>query len=121
MSRIGKKVVSIPKGVTVTLFENGVKVKGPKGELTRPFAPHTSIELLEVGGVKLGQVNRDANSKFARSCHGLMRALLNNMVIGVSQGFVKRLIVDGVGYKAQVQGKKLVLSLGYSRDRKSVV
>ena len=110
MSRIGSKSIKLPKGVTLTIQDGLVKAKGPNEETTRPIAPHTQIVL----GEKSVSVTRDNESKAARSCHGMMRSLLNNMVVGVSVGFVKRLEIDGVGYKAEIQGKKLVLSLGFS-------
>ena len=111
MSRIGKLPVTIPAGVTVEVKEgNDVTVKGPKGTLERAFAPQMGIE---VNGTEV-VVTRPDDKKENKALHGLTRALIHNMVVGVSDGFSKILEVNGVGYKAQKQGKKLVLSLGYS-------
>lgn len=110
MSRVGKKPIVLPQGVTVDIHENTVKVKGPKGELTRSFAPEIQITL-ENGEVVL---KRSSEARQVRALHGTTRAVLNNMVNGVSQGFTKALQVEGVGYKAEVRGKQLVMSLGYS-------
>ena len=110
MSRIGIQPVVVPKGVTVTVNENVLHVKGSKGELTQSFEPLVSIA---VNGGEV-QVSRANESKQAKSMHGLYRSLLNNMVAGVSQGFVKTLIINGVGYRAEVNGKILLLNLGFS-------
>ena len=111
MSRIGRLPVAIPAGVTVELKEgNHLTVKGPKGTLERSFAPAMNIE---VNGSEI-VVTRPDDKKEDKSFHGLTRALIQNMVTGVSTGFSKVLEINGVGYKAQKQGKKLVLSLGYS-------
>ncbi|MDO5701789.1 MAG: 50S ribosomal protein L6 [Lachnospiraceae bacterium] len=111
MSRIGRLPVAVPAGVTVDVSEsNYVIVKGPKGTLERGFAPQIGIEVKENEIV----VTRPDDKKENKSLHGLTRALIHNMVVGVSQGFSKVLEVNGVGYKAQKQGSKLVLSLGYS-------
>lgn len=112
MSRIGKLPVAIPAGVKVTVLEDSFEVEGPKGKLSQKYDPIVTIKVEE--GCAL--VTRKDDSKKARSCHGLYRNLLNNMVIGVSSGFTKNLIVNGVGYRAEVQGNTLVLSLGYSTD-----
>src|SRR3990167_7931155 len=110
MSRVGKKNISIPKGVTVT-YENGViTVKGPKGELTFTHHPLMQVILYE----DAVQIKRPGNEKIHKSLHGLTRSLVQNMVTGASVGFSRRLEVNGVGYRFQVQGNKLVLSLGYS-------
>ena len=111
MSRIGSIPIAFPAGVTSYSKDgNTVTVKGPKGELTRTFAPELGISL-EDGTLT---VTRPNDLKKNKALHGLTRALINNMVIGVSTGFSKVLEVNGVGYKAAKQGNKLVLSLGYS-------
>ncbi|MBE9389045.1 50S ribosomal protein L6 [Vagococcus salmoninarum] len=110
MSRIGNKVVIIPAGVTVTQNGNDVTVKGPKGELTRTFVSAITMNI-EGNEVTFSRPN---DNKENRALHGTMRANFNNMVIGVSEGFEKALELIGVGYRAQLQGSKLVLSVGYS-------
>ncbi|AJH79033.1 50S ribosomal protein L6 [Heyndrickxia coagulans] len=110
MSRIGKKPVEIPSGVTVTINGDTVTVKGPKGELTRSFNPDINIAVED----NIIHVTRPSDSKIHRALHGTTRALLANMVEGVSKGFEKSLELVGVGYRAQKQGKKLVLNVGYS-------
>ena len=110
MSRIGKKPVAIPAGVTVTIDKNHITVKGPKGTLEKEL-PHEMEIKLEDGHIV---VTRPNDLKKMKSLHGLTRSLLNNMVVGVSEGYKKVLEVNGVGYKCAKQGKKLVLNLGYS-------
>ena len=110
MSRIGNKPVVIPAGVTVSQNGTTVTVKGPKGELTREFSPNITLNI-EEGVVTL---TRPDDTKENKTMHGTMRANLNNMVVGVSEGFQKALELIGVGYRAQLQGKKLVLNVGYS-------
>lgn len=110
MSRIGKRPIPIPKDVTVTIAAQNVSVKGPKGELARTLP--TEVEVVQEGETIL--VNRRNESRVARQRHGLSRTLVANMVEGVSQGFQRRLEIQGVGYRAQVQGRNLVLSVGYS-------
>jgi large subunit ribosomal protein L6 len=110
MSRVGKKPIEIPAGVTVSLNGNVVTVKGPKGELTRTFNPDIEIKVEE----NIINVSRPSESKEHRALHGTTRALLSNMVEGVSKGFEKALELIGVGYRAQKQGNKLVLNVGYS-------
>ena len=111
MSRIGRMPIAVPAGVTVDIAENNkVTVKGPKGELTRVLPEATAIK-------KDGEeivVTRPNDLKKNKALHGLTRTLIYNMVIGVTEGYEKVLEVNGVGYRAQKQGKKLVLSLGYS-------
>ena len=110
MSRVGKLPIPVPSGVSVSIAGGDVQVKGPKGNLSRPLVAGVSIDVQ--GDVV--QVNRDDDSKKCRANHGLMRALLNNMVVGVSTGFTRELTIIGVGYKAEVKGNKIVLNLGYS-------
>lgn len=112
MSRIGKLPVAIPAGVKVTVANNLITVEGPKGKLTQDFCDLVSIEVKDNEAV----VTRANDSKPARAAHGLYRNLLNNMIIGVSNGFTKVLVINGVGYRAEVQGDKLVMNLGYSND-----
>lgn len=110
MSRIGNKVIVLPAGVEITNNDNVVTVKGPKGELTREFSKDIEIR---VEGTEV-TLHRPNDSKEMKTIHGTTRALLNNMVIGVSEGFKKELEMRGVGYRAQLQGKKLVLAVGKS-------
>ncbi|MCM3706673.1 MULTISPECIES: 50S ribosomal protein L6 [Cytobacillus] len=110
MSRIGKKPIEIPTGVTVTNDNNTVTVKGPKGELTRSFNQDIEIKVED----SVINVSRPSDAKDHRALHGTTRALLANMVEGVSKGFERGLELIGVGYRAQKQGKKLVLNVGYS-------
>ncbi len=112
MSRIGRLPVVIPKGVTVDINKNSVVVKGPKGELQRDFPPE--IELKQENGQIVAE--RHSDHRIHRSKHGLTRALLNNMIIGVSNGFKRQLYIEGVGYRAAIDGKKLVLNVGYSHN-----
>ena len=110
MSRVGKKPIEIPTGVTVTLDNNHVTVKGPKGELSRTF--HADIEIKIEDNVI--NIARPSDIKEHRALHGTTRAVLANMVEGVSKGFERSLELVGVGYRASKQGNKLVLSVGYS-------
>jgi large subunit ribosomal protein L6 len=110
MSRIGKKPIEIPAGVTITIDNSTVTVKGPKGELTRSFNPDIEIKVEE----NIINVSRPSDAKEHRALHGTTRALLSNMVEGVSKGFEKSLELIGVGYRAQKQGNKLILNVGYS-------
>ena len=110
MSRIGKKPIVIPQGVTVTVQEHLVTVKGAKESLTEKAHPLINVK---VEGNEI-LVSRTGDTKEERSLHGLTRALIQNMVIGVTQGYTKELEVKGTGYRAQLSGKKLVLNLGYS-------
>ncbi len=111
MSRIGKLPITIPNGVTVEKRPgNVVHVKGPKGELNMPVHEKITVEIVE------GKVNvtRSSEQKLDRSLHGLSRTLISNMIEGVTKGFSKQLEIQGVGYRASMQGSKLVLALGYS-------
>lgn len=110
MSRIGKQPVAIPPGVEVEIEGKTVRVKGPKGQLSREFHPDMVIRREE----DRLRVERPSGNKLHRSLHGLTRTLLNNMVLGVTRGFEKALELSGVGYRATRQGKKLVLAMGYS-------
>ena len=110
MSRIGNKPVVIPAGVTIDLKDNTVTVKGPKGELSYTF--NQNITLVQNEGEVV--FTRPDDSKENKTIHGTTRAVFNNMVVGVTEGFQKELELIGVGYRAQLQGKKLVLNVGYS-------
>ena len=110
MSRIGRLPIAIPAGVAVTIKDNQVTVKGPKGELSQSFVGGMAIKLEDN---KL-TVSRPSDSKQNKALHGLTRALLNNMVTGVTQGWEKSLEIVGVGYRAEVQGSALSFNLGYS-------
>jgi large subunit ribosomal protein L6 len=111
MSRIGKRPIPIPPKVTLTLDGQKVTVKGPKGELSRVLPGEVILE--QEGDALL--VKRRDESRVARQLHGLCRTLVANMVDGVSKGFERRLEIQGVGYRAQVQGKNLILNVGYSK------
>lgn len=110
MSRIGKLPVPIPQSVTVKINKNLVTVKGPKGELSRDFPPEINLKQED------GQViaTRNSDHRIHRAKHGLVRALLNNMVVGVSDGFNRKLQIEGVGYRSALDGQNLVLNAGYS-------
>ena len=110
MSRIGKLPIEIPSGVEVELSGSNVTVKGPKGTMQREFSPLINIEK-EEGKIV---VTPSSDEKNVRALHGTTRAVLNNMVVGVSTGFERILEIDGVGYKADMDGKNLVVSVGYS-------
>jgi len=112
MSRVGKEPITIPSGVEVSIAGQTVTVKGPKGQSawTAPDLISVAIENEQV------TVGRKNETKEARSLHGTIRSLINNMVFGVQNGYVKELEIQGVGYKAQLQGRTLVLALGFSHD-----
>ena len=110
MSRIGKQPITVPANVTVTIENNLVTVKGPKGELSRQI--NKDMKLTLENGVLT--VERPSDEKTHRSMHGLSRTLINNMVVGVTEGYQKVLEVNGVGYRASKSGNKLTLNLGYS-------
>ncbi|WP_145459002.1 50S ribosomal protein L6 [Staphylococcus pettenkoferi] len=110
MSRVGKKVIEIPNDVTVSIDNNTVTVKGPKGELSKKLSERMTYKQED----NALEVIRPTDSQEDRTVHGTTRALINNMVLGVSQGFSKSLELVGVGYRAQMQGENLVLNVGYS-------
>jgi large subunit ribosomal protein L6 len=110
VSRIGKMPVPVPAGVEVKIDGNKVSVKGPKGELSQEFSPILTIK--QEGSEVI--VERPDDERESRSLHGLTRSLINNMVVGVSQGFEKKLEIQGVGYRAALKGKNLELQIGYS-------
>lgn len=110
MSRIGNQVVTIPKGVTVSITPKAITTKGPKGSLT--LARHEAIEVKEAQGQLV--FSRSSNDKDVRAAHGLMRALTANLITGVTTGFERKLEINGVGYRAEVKGGTVVLTLGFS-------
>ena len=115
MSRIGRKPIEIPKGVQVSITKDSVSVKGPKGTLS--LKRHKDIEIKQTQDEDKKDVlvfERKGNLGAERAAHGLMRALVGNMLTGVTQGFTRQLEINGVGYKAEIKGSKIVLSLGYS-------
>jgi large subunit ribosomal protein L6 len=110
MSRVGRKIIPVPKGVNITVGKEAVSVKGPKGELKRDLPGGVTIA---VNGAEMN-VNRADDSRENRAKHGMMRALLANMVKGVTDGWERKLEINGVGYRADVAGQKLNLALGFS-------
>jgi large subunit ribosomal protein L6 len=110
MSRIGKSPITVPNNVTVTITGGTVKVKGPKGELQNTFRPEITVK--QDGGKLM--IGRTSDDRYVRSLHGMSRTLIANMVKGVTEGFTRNLEIVGVGYRAAVEGKKLVMQLGYS-------
>lgn len=114
MSRIGKKPIQVPKGVTVNVGADAVTVKGPKGERRLPLRPEIAVAL---DGATL-TVDARSDDRFANAMRGTTRALLDNMVTGVTTGFSKKLEVSGVGYEVELKGKTLVLKLGFNMPRK---
>ena len=110
MSRVGKQPITIPSGVTATIDGDVVKVKGPKGELQQQVLPGFALAV-EDGQLTVG---RPSDQKQDKAFHGLFRALINNMVVGVSTGFTKVLEIEGVGYSAKAQGSKLVMNVGFN-------
>lgn len=112
MSRVGQQPVQLPDKVTVTIDRNSVTIAGPKGELSQDFSPELTIRQ-ENGSIV---VERPSDLRHHKALHGLTRALVSNMVIGVSEGFRKTLEIQGVGYQATMQGKNLQLRLGHSHD-----
>lgn len=114
MSKIGRKPIELPKGVTVTVNENKIKVQGPKGSLEHDLMPGIKINVKENQVL----VERENDKNQTKAFHGLMRAKVNNMIIGVSKGFTKELELFGVGYRADLQGNVLNFTLGYSHPIK---
>lgn len=112
MSRIGRKPIQVPSGVTVNLNGNQIKIKGPKGDLEFSFHPNITVNYQD----NLIEVSRPDDQKESRSLHGLTRALIQNMIKGVSEGYKKILDIVGVGYKAELKGNNLLLSMGYSHS-----
>ena len=112
MSRIGRKLIDLPAGVTLTVNDGVVVVKGPKGELSQEIDSNITVK---VDGTKV-ELTRANEENETKAKHGLYRALIANMVTGVTTGFERNLIIQGVGYKSQKQGNKLVLNLGYSHN-----
>ena len=113
MSRIGRAPITVPAGVEITIDDNNhITVKGPKGTVERTVVPQMKLEL-DAGVLT---VSRPDDTKENRSLHGLTRTLVNNMVVGVTQGFEKKLEINGVGYRASKEGKNLVMNLGYSHQ-----
>lgn len=110
MSRIGRKPIPLPKGVEVKISGSAISIKGAKGQLEFSIMPNIDVKV-EDGTIN---VSRENDEKSVRAAHGMTRAILNNMVIGVDKGFEKTLEIIGVGYRAQMQGKNLVMALGYS-------
>ena len=117
MSKVGKLPVAIPAGVTVNVANGVISVKGPKGELKQSF--HDEIEIKGEGTEVVLTTKNGA--KQTNAYHGLYRSLINNMVKGVTEGFTKSLIITGVGYRAEVKGKELVMNLGYSSDYIAII
>ena len=117
MSKVGKLPVAIPAGVTVSVANNVIAVKGPKGELKQSF--HDVIDIKVEGTEVL--LSTKNNEKQTNAYHGLYISLIANMIIGVSEGFTKTLVVTGVGYRSEVKGKELVMNLGYSSDYIAII
>ena len=117
MSKVGKLPVAIPAGVTVNVANGLISVKGPKGELKQSF--HDEIDI-KVEGSEVVLTTKN-NAKQTNAYHGLYRSLINNMVKGVTDGFTKTLVITGVGYRAEVKGKELVMNLGYSSDYIAII
>ena len=117
MSKVGKLPVAIPAGVTVNVANGVISVKGPKGELKQNF--HDEIEI-KVEGTEVVLTTKN-NAKQTNAYHGLYRSLISNMVKGVTDGFTKTLVITGVGYRAEVKGKELVMNLGYSSDYIAII
>ena len=115
MSRIGKRIIKVPEGVTVTLDNNEVVVKGPKGELKQVMLKDITMKQ------ENGEITLERENEAAKAMHGTMNALISNMIEGVTKGYEKALEIIGVGYRFNVQGKKIVISAGYSHPVEMVV
>jgi len=118
MSRIGKQPINIPEGVQISIKDNVIEVSGPKGKLTENLVPNVNVEIKDRDQSELGKEIlvsvKNPENKEQRSRWGLQRSLINNMVVGLTDGFTKQLEVNGVGYKVTLQDKKIVLNVGYS-------
>ncbi len=119
MSRIGKKPVTVVDGVKVNVANQVVTVEGPKGKLEFSYRPEVSVEVSEDGRSVV--VSRDTEERTARELHGLTRAVINNMIVGVKDGYEKRLEVVGVGYICAIQGKQLQLRVGFANELKKAI
>ena len=117
MSKVGKLPVALPAGVTINVADGVITVKGPKGELKQAYSSDIEIK---VEGTEAVLTTKN-NAKQTNAYHGLYRALIANMVKGVSEGFTKTLVITGVGYRAEVKGKELVMNLGYSSDYIAII
>ncbi len=117
MSKIGKKLITIPAGVTVTLEGEVLKAKGPKGELTMKVHPEAKVEIVE-GQIVVKKTKEDGGSN---AIWGLTRSLVNNIIIGVSVGYEKKLELQGVGFRMSIQGKKIVMALGFSHPVEVII
>ena len=117
MSRIGRLPIDVPKTVKASIKDGVITVEGPKGKLSQSIMPAIHVEIGESKIV----VTRENEEKATKAAHGLTRQLINNMIIGVSQGYQKNLVIVGVGYKAELQQKNLVLTLGYANDIEFVI
>lgn len=116
MSKIAKNPVSVPEGVTVDINNQDVSVKGPKGELALCIHNDVGVTIQDVDGGKQVVLSQNGESRQAHALWGTMRSLINNMVVGVKDGYIKKLELHGVGYRANLQGQNLVLQLGFSHD-----
>ena len=112
MSRIGKKIIVLPPEINAKIENSLIVISGPKGELKQQISPQIEVDLNN--SEKTIHIKKLNNTKKAQALHGLYRSIINNMVIGVSQGFEKKLIINGVGYRSQNEGKNLILNVGYS-------
>lgn len=112
MSRIGKQPIDLPSGVNVTVDSESITASGPKGTLTQPAMQKIKVDITDSQVI----ISRGSEEKKTKAAHGLMRALLNNMITGVSQGYERKLELNGVGYRVSVQGQELKFNLGFSHD-----